>query len=515
MAAAVSAAFVAGIAGAGPAGADPVVVPVPTDPASAPALPCTATAPLPQLGLTFTLTLTARLAAPASGTAAAHFRITPFGKTEPVVAETTTGGWYGGQYNAQFARDVLEDGKRYQWSVRAEQADGVSEWSSPCGFRTDFTPPPMPAVASTVYPPDGVGLPARTPGEFTFSAGGSPDVVAYEYALNSVIPVGGAASVKAGGADHTATVTLKPNNWGTNVLRVQAVDRAGNRSYETVYSFQAGSSTGPDKPGDFDGDGVPDLLTVQSDGSLSLRVGQAGGGFAAPVPLAGVRLPDPDEPLPPQELLRGLGATRGPYQDIVLVRNGGVDVYRGNGLGGTDGDVYQGRPQEIGDPVAGEHMVSVGDGDGDGKPEVILQSGDRLWYQDNISLWSYEPPVLLADTGWANRTIAAAGDVTGDGVPDLWVRDTVTGSLDLAPGEVDNPAAWADSSKWVQVAAKGWTAAARPLLVSAGDGNGDGRPDLWATNANGGLLLYPTSADGTLGAPTRVGGGWSGVVAVG
>lgn len=53
-----------------------------------------------------------------------------------------------------------------------------------------------------------------------------------------------------------------------------------------------------------------------------------------------------------------------------------------------------------------------------------------------------------------------------------------------------------------------WTPGARPLLTAVPDtdGDGDGKPDLWATTADGTLSFYSNSA----GAGTMVGsGGWT------
>jgi hypothetical protein len=96
--------------------------------------------------------------------------------------------------------------------------------------------------------------------------------------------------------------------------------------------------------------------------------------------------------------------------------------------------------------------------------------------------------------------VLGAGDLSGDGVPDVLARERATGTLFLYRRT---------STGWgtrVRIGG-GWQV--MDALVAPGDLTGDGRPDLLARERSTGYLwLYPGTASGVLGTRTRIGGGW-------
>ncbi len=95
-------------------------------------------------------------------------------------------------------------------------------------------------------------------------------------------------------------------------------------------------------------------------------------------------------------------------------------------------------------------------------------------------------------TGWGKFDIVMAGDLTGDGVPDLLARDNKTGVLYTYPG---NGKGGHDAR--ITVGA-GWSGMGQ---ISVGDYDGDGVPDVFATSfSDGKLYLYPGLGDGNFGA---------------
>jgi uncharacterized protein YndB with AHSA1/START domain len=140
----------------------------------------------------------------------------------------------------------------YKWKVRSKDSDGrYSEWSNFCEFTLDNTkpnapkvtpiePPGPPAGIQAVYVPDlergGVGL----KGCFRVTRGSS-DVTDLRYGFNST----SYPTEVEPESDGTATVCLpsgQPSTTGTNFLAVRGVDRAGNLSAGTRYSFEVATA---------------------------------------------------------------------------------------------------------------------------------------------------------------------------------------------------------------------------------------------------------------------------------
>ena len=164
----------------------------------------------------------------------------------------------------------LTDGHAYTWTVAADStpvdssgAAYLSPDAETCGFRVDGTAPTVPTVTSSAFPPSNRAETART-GTFTFTGSDpAPDcsgceasgVYEFQYSLNQPLPSGyvppGCSTpatymaVLATTSNGVATATSCPVSvslWGTNILYVQAVDKAGNVSPTTAYYFYVPSS---------------------------------------------------------------------------------------------------------------------------------------------------------------------------------------------------------------------------------------------------------------------------------
>jgi hypothetical protein len=212
---------------------------------------------------------------------------------------------------------------------------GETTQGSECSFAMDATPPAMPTVTSTAFPPSG-SSPGTTQvapgasGTFSFTASDPPPpgcgsanpiakagyngsvttclasgVYEFEYSLNqplsdgSVTPVvtscpgGGVTSGAVAAVNPTGNPTTNANSnpsaattatscpvdvsqWGTNILYVAAVDAAGNISQTYQYDFYVPwNMTIKPIAGDINNDGTPDLLTTSSSGDLVFFPGGA------------------------------------------------------------------------------------------------------------------------------------------------------------------------------------------------------------------------------------------------
>ncbi|AOT59542.1 FG-GAP-like repeat-containing protein [Streptomyces rubrolavendulae] len=196
---------------------------------------------------------------------------------------------------------------------------------------------------------------------------------------------------------------------------------------------------------------------------------------------------------------QGFADMNGDAQADVLVRDkaGRLWFLRGDGsgqlIGNSGWNVFNG-------------LVRHGDYSGDGREDVIAReaSTGRLWLYTGTGSGTLSGRTLIGNSGWnAMSRLVGYGDLTGDGRTDLLAVEKSTGRLWLYPG----------TSTGALGARKligngGWNA--MNALVGAGDMNGDGRPDLIAREASTGKLwLYP-GGTGALGARVLVGsGGWN------
>lgn len=145
-----------------------------------------------------------------------------------------------GNAHGQVEQHTLTADTTYQLVVRTEVGDDTSAWTEPCSFTTDWTRPAVASVTSAVYLTSdpwerrgGLGI----SDEFTFTAGGSADVASYSYRIRHASENGSWNSVRAISPGGPATVAFTPAETGTHHVTVVAVDRAGNRSWETSRQF--------------------------------------------------------------------------------------------------------------------------------------------------------------------------------------------------------------------------------------------------------------------------------------
>jgi hypothetical protein len=178
--------------------------------------------------------------------------------------------------------------------------------------------------------------------------------------------------------------------------------------------------------------------------------------------------------------------------------------------GAASGQVWSGPPIPAGTGWDFANAVIAGDLTGDGRPELVarVHQGDLWVYPgDGETPWSDR---FSAGNRWAYEDQLLLGDVTGDGKIDIVARDpkAVSGTLWIYPGDGAT-----DSDPWTATrafAGTGWNLA---TAMALGDLTGDGRPDLLIKDRGGELWVYPHN--GTTGATNPwtvqrrwVGSGW-------
>jgi hypothetical protein len=170
-------------------------------------------------------------------------------------------------------------------------------------------------------------------------------------------------------------------------------------------------------PGDFSGDGHPDLLARDTDGRLLMFRGNGAGGFAGSAQVIGTGWASFTSLFSP-------GDFSGDGLPDVIARNtdGKLLMYRGDG----DGGWITGKAEEIGSGWGQFNAVLPGgDFSGDGHPDVLAvkPDGALLMYRGNGTGRWVTGKAEQIGTGWAPFTaLLSGGDFSGDGKADILAR---------------------------------------------------------------------------------------------
>ncbi|MGW1116930.1 FG-GAP-like repeat-containing protein [Streptomyces tanashiensis] len=519
---------------------------------------CTTTPPYVRVGSS-SITFTARSTDKDKNLASLNFVLWPTGKWATTGNMVKTAGTVSVGADTSDAErttaaiataGLLTNNVTYSWNVRAVDAAGATSAYTPkvpCRFVFDSNDPVPPQVGSSDFPnadgkdhdssfgnaPEDSNWSKKkfgTAGSFTVRASES-DIIRYEYGFNAnsypySLPRTAGSSTSA-----WATISnVKPPAAGPNVLYVRVVDGAGNVSQPTKYFFYVTPRDQADAPGDFTGDKLPDLLTVTDNGNLRLYPSQINrndptkGTGDLDYSMSGAYRENPaKDPNGGDEEETFIGLASGHFKGALITHNG--DFYGGDGLqdliAGVDGKwwVYPGdgygavnltKRREIllppNAPVPSTfvytQILATGDVTGDGLPDVFATAGDQLWAFTGYNGASFTEARMLTSSPWATRDLVTVADIGGDGVPDLLFRTEETGrGLLLRHGKpgtnggVDlTSLAAAANSKTGQdevYGTGGWNKDSIRKIKGTPDANGDNIPDMWAAASDGNLYFYP------------------------
>jgi heme oxygenase len=256
---------------------------------------------------------------------------------------------------------------------------------------------------------------------------------------------------------------------------------------------------------DWSGDGNADVLAVDATERLLLYRGNGAGGW----------LTGTGEPIGTGwgafTALLSPGDFSGDGRPDLLVRrsDGALLMYRGNGAGGW----LTGMGEPIGSgwgPFTA--LLAPGDFSGDGKPDVLARhpDGTLLMYRGNgAGGWATGAGEQVG-SGWQGFTaVIPGGDFSGDGKPDMLARQA-DGVLLMYRG--NGAGGWlTGAGERIGSGWQGFTA-----LASGGDFSGDGKPNVLARQPDGVLLIYRGNGAGgwLTGAGERIGSGWGSFTSV-
>jgi len=246
---------------------------------------------------------------------------------------------------------------------------------------------------------------------------------------------------------------------------------------------------------DFDGDGLADLAVANGDiNTVCVYLNTSTSGSASFIPQYDVSGPSGYWP---QALAAGdLDGDGKP--DLVMVNNNGSNfvVYQNTSSTGNLSFAQLPPFAEPGTPYA----IAMGDLNGDGKPDlaIIEQSSNIIEVFPNTSSvgsisFGAAVPVFLPN-GYSPWSVAI-GDFDGNGMPDLATTDYSNNTVSVFRNK--GTAGGALSFALHQ----DFTIGNDPQGIAVGDLDGDGLPDIVATNAGDGTLsiLRSTSTPGSIG----------------
>jgi len=192
------------------------------------------------------------------------------------------------------------------------------------------------------------------------------------------------------------------------------------------------------------------------------------------------------------------GQLAGNSRNDVVTRNsrGGLLVHPNNGAKNVEGIV------DTGTSLAGTNLVlNVGDWNGDGHGDVMTRVAATGVMQLRLGdgRGKLAPPVA-AGSGWKSiGLVAAVGDFTGDGFPDLMGQPSGA-AMRIYPG---------NGSTGFRSSYVAHSSIASTGQTGLGLWDGDGSPDSLMRRSDGTLQLYPGNGPGGLLNPTRIGSGAS------
>ena len=149
------------------------------------------------------------------------------------------------------------------------------------------------------------------------------------------------------------------------------------------------------------------------------------------------------------------------------------------------------------------YSVSIGDIDGDGKPDLVVMNPfsntvSSVLRNTSISgTVSFSPRVDFT-TGVQPRSVSI-GEIDGDGKPDLVVANALSNTLSILRN--------ISTSGTISLSPKvDFATGTGPLTTDIGDLDGDGKPDLAVANSNDNTMsvLRNTSTPGTVSFSTKV-----------
>ena len=318
---------------------------------------------------------------------------------------------------------------------------------------------------------------------------------------------GGSVSVAVGDFDKDGMLDLAIANAGANTVTI--LHGKGDGTFVAARSYWSGGDVlgvSSIATGDFNGDGIPDVVVANSDDDfITILLGNGDGTFQAPQTYAANLF----------TIFMAVGDFNGDGLLDLAAANafipGTVTILLGNGDGSFQPPVAF--------PAGNTPLcLAVGDFNGDGNldlvtanfaeegdprhPPTIVENGVRVLLGNGDGTFQAAQPYAISPSG-SFPNFVVVGDFTDDGILDLAVANRDASTVSILVGNGDGTFQPARSQ----------TVGPTPLALAAGDFNGDGRLDLVVANVEG-LTILLGHGDGTFQRQDIALGNLAGSVAV-
>lgn len=225
--------------------------------------------------------------------------------------------------------------------------------------------------------------------------------------------------------------------------------------------------------GDTNGDGSADLLARDGAGKLWLHPGTGNGGFGARVEVPGS--------WGGYSTITGIGDFNADGRPDLFARTSGTKY---GVVVPSNGDGSYGHPLGQVSRIKGVGtLLGAVDVLGDATPDLVARTGGRIVVFPNSGTFETGKPIATGADLSNSNLVLNAGDWDRDGFGDLINRNAKTGALFLRRG--DGTGRFAKPVKL----AEGFRGVG--LLAAVGDMTGDGYPDLMGQPANAAMRIYP------------------------
>ncbi|MGX1548144.1 FG-GAP-like repeat-containing protein [Streptomyces adustus] len=322
----------------------------------------------------------------------------------------------------------------------------------------------------------------RATGRVVATRGGGPAT----YSIATTWDGRGTTGELLANGSYTWTLTAVPaDGQGTALVQSGAVRLTGGAA---VWRDHVGGSSLPD--------GVGDLLTLNSSGSLTFHQGDGAGKLSATLSASG---------WPASVRAVPLGDLSGDRCNDVLIRlsSGALRLYK-PGCGAAL------KPSTPYATLAGggwnqyDVLTAPGDVTKDGRPDLIARntSTGAVYLYKGTGTGKLSSRVKLYDNWKGYKKIVGAGDLNADGIGDLLLQDKANNLYRVFGSGKGTFAS--------RVKIAGNWGGSYNTVVGVGDITGDGRADIVARDTAGNLYRQNGTGNGAFGSRTKIASGWTG-----